>query len=454
MKNLLIKSQAAVLLAILSGSCTEVKDWQDPKDSVPPGTVSNVTVENLNGGARITYSLPDDDDLLGVKAVYSFGAPDKETREAFSSAFRDTIELEGYADTIEHAVSLFTIDKSRNESSPVQVKIQPLIPPVEVIKRSLKANATFGGLYVTWDNPFKAEVAISLYTNDSIGDRALRETYYTQAAEGKYAFRGFESMEQDFHIEIRDRWNNYSTPFDTTAKPLFEEQIMGRSNQAGNIWQRYGWADQTCLYRGDVYYQRSGAANAFEVIFDGIEFNANNWWHTDYPNRLIQFIPDWPDREYFVLPVYFTIDMGRMASYSRFRFWMRNRSPLFSAPIFDIFEVWGTNHPKPVGEIGDGSREANLKYWTEWPETGGTDEWKNDWVQLSNCILTLPSGETDPNKLTGEDQEFIRAGFEFEIDPQYSDTPLRYIRFVLRRNTDLGAQIQLSELKFWGAYAD
>lgn len=453
MKHQLIKLQVAVFLLLL-WNCSEVKDWQDPTDNVAPGTVTNVKIENLNGGARITYSLPDDHDLLGVKAVYSFGSQDKEIREAFSSAFRDTIELEGYADTLDHTVNLFTIDKSRNESLPVQVKIKPLIPPVEVIKRSLEVNSTFGGLYARWNNLFETEIAVSLYVTDSIGDLVLQETYYTQAASGKYAFRGFESKEQDFRIELRDRWNNYSTPLDTVLTPLFEEQIVGRNDQVGNIWQRYGWADQTCLYRGDISYQRAGSAYAFEVIFDGIEFASNNWWHTNSPNLLVQFVPDWPNKEYFVLPTYFTIDMGKMASYSRFRFWMRNRSPLFSAPIFDSFEVWGTNNPKSISEIGDGSKEANLKYWTQWPEVGGTDEWKNDWVKLADCILELPSGETDPNKLTSEDQEFIRAGFEFEIDPQYSDTPFRYIRFVIRRNTDLGAQIQLSELKFWGAYAN
>jgi hypothetical protein len=433
--------------------CDEPKDWQDPKDGTAPGAVTNVKVENINGGAIITYSLPSDNDLLGVKAVYSFGDQDVEIREAFSSAFRDTIELQGYADTNVHSVNLFTIDMSRNQSQPVQVEIRPLIPPVEVIKESLKINPTFGGLYAQWENEFKAEIAISLYVTDSVGDRTLKETYYTQAASGYYSFRGYESKEQEFHLELRDRWNNYSTPFDTILTPLYEEEIAGRRDGV-NIWKRYGYADNTCVYRGDVSYQRAGAAYAFEVIFDNILFDGGNWWHTNNPNRIIQFIPTWPDAEADILPLYFTIDMGVPASYSRFRFWMRNRSPLFSAPIFDRFEVWGCNNPKLVSEIGNGSREDNLKYWTEWPITGGTDEWKNDWVRLSDCTLVLPSGETDPTKLTGEDQEFIRSGFEFDVDPQYSDTPLQYIRFVIRHSTDNGSQIQLSELKFYGSYAE
>src|SRR3546814_11533024 len=79
-----------------------------------------------------------------------------------------------------------------------------------------------------------------------------------------------------------------------------------------------------------------------------------------------------------VLPMYFIIDMGKQAAYSRLRIWMRNRAPLFSGPIMTRFEIWGTNSPKPLDEIGDGSKEANLRYWTGWPEGGGTKEWRSE----------------------------------------------------------------------------
>ena len=154
------------------------------------------------------------------------------------------------------------------------------------------------------------------------------------------------------------------------------------------------------------------------------------------------------------MPLYFTLDMGKKASYSRLRYWMRSRTPVFSAQTFTSFEVWGTNEPKPLSLIGDGSKEDNLKYWTEWPEVNGTDEWKNDWEKLADFKLTLPSGTTDPNALTNEDIEFVKAGFEVEMDPQYANEPFRYIRFVIRECREPSAQIQLSELKFWGAYKE
>jgi hypothetical protein len=95
---------------------------------------------------------------------------------------------------------------------------------------------------------------------------------------------------------------------------------------------------------------------------------------------------------------------------------------------------------------------------TQWPEVSGTDEWKNDWIKLADCVLKLPSGiatiADNANLLTAEDKDFVAAGFEFEIDPAYSDQPFRYIRFVIRKNNTTIPQIQFCELKFWGAYSD
>lgn len=448
-----MKTNAILLFTILISmmwSCSEVKDWNDAKDSVPPGVVTDVKVKNTHGGAVITYKLPADDDLLGVKALYSYGK-DGKLREAYSSAFTDTISLEGYSDTSEYLVKLYVIDKSKNESQPVEVTINPLSPPIELIRETLKVNPTFGGLFTSWENDLQDEISLSLFIEDDYGDMVLYDSYYSNASNGKFSFRGLENIPRSFRLEIRDKWDNYSSPLDTVLTPLFEEEIVGR-DQTGDVWQRYGWDDKTSLYRGDITNQQSGSNRAFRCIHDGKLFVNDAWWHSsDAGNNLAQFI-DWDDKNYMVFPVYFTIDMGKKASYSRLRYWMRNRTPYFSAQTFTSFEIWATNDPKPLDQIGDGSQADNLKYWTQWPEVEGTDEWKNDWTKLADCILTLPSGQTDPNSLTEEDREFIAAGFEFEMDPLYADTPFRYIRFVIRENRESNTQIQLSELKFWGAY--
>ena len=42
----------------------------DATDSIAPGLPSNIKVENINGGAIISYTPPKDDDLLCVVASY------------------------------------------------------------------------------------------------------------------------------------------------------------------------------------------------------------------------------------------------------------------------------------------------------------------------------------------------------------------------------------------------
>lgn len=442
-------------LLILLGNCDNVKDWKDPIDSIPPGKVTDVNIENLPGGAMITYTLPDDDDLLGVKAVYSF-REGGETYENFSSAFRDTITLAGYPDTADHTVSLYVIDQSRNMSDPVDITISPLTPPIELIRESLKVNPTFGGIYLSWNNPSKENIAISLYV-DSIGEMILNDTYFSNAANGAYAFRRLEGKEQSFRFEIRDRWLNYSHPLDTTLTPLYEQQIKGRNEAGSQLWHLWGFDNRECVSRGENWASPGNNRN-FTILFNDNLFSASDWFHLgDDWGMFKHHVPGWPDNEY-AYPAYFSIDMGKPASYSRLKIYMRARAPLFSANIFTVFELWGTNNPKALKrEDTDEDRLENLRYWTAWPEIEATDEWKDDWVQLGDYSLVLPSGATlSSDPITSEDQEFIRNGFNFDIDLDKTNTPCRYLRFVVKKSNVLGRRpySQMGELQFFGSYPE
>ncbi|MGV8090690.1 MAG: DUF4959 domain-containing protein [Mangrovibacterium sp.] len=444
------------IISLMMWQCTEVKDWHDPKDNVPPEPVSQVQVENINGGAVITFTRPAEEDLMGVKAVYSFGEDDA-GKEVYASAFTNTIVLEGYADTNEHTVHLYAVDKSGNVSVGVPVTIKPLTPPIELIRKSLHASETFGGVYVTWDNTLQKDLAVSLYVADSTGYMLLSETYFSNTEIGRYAFRGFgDPVERNFRIELKDRWNHYSAPLDTILTPLKETEILGR-DKGIDIWTQYGWVDNTWTYRGDLRHLPTATNNTFNRIVDGNLFTGLPYFQC--VQNLSYYVPDATDNRFF--PMYLTIDMGRKASYSRMKTWMRERATgnpgMFSGIIYSTFEIWGTNNPKPVQEIGNGSREDNLKYWTGWPQVGGTDEWKNDWVKIADCQLVLPSGATKYTAnmvLSADDQAYIRNGYEFDMDIETANQAFRYLRFYITdTNTGVG-ELMLAELKFWGSYAD
>jgi hypothetical protein len=436
-------------------NCTEVKDWSDPKDDVPPGAVTIVGVDNINGGAVIRYALPADPDLLGAKAVYSF-AESEETMEVFSTT--DSIVLEGYADTLEHTVLLYAVDKSGNLSQSTPAIIHPKTPPVEIVRKTLTLYAVFGGVRAVWENPLKKPIAISLYTVDSIGNRELYERHYSSIEQGGYTFRELPDTEQSFQLEVRDRWEHFAAPLDTVLTPLTETEILGKVDNV-LVWKLYD--EPNAVYRGDIL--NSNAANTasrnnLAILCDGITWSdasGGYWYYRYYQEKY--YIPSLPASNVYLYPCYFTIDMGVPAKYSRFAYWSRPRNPVYSAWVWYELELWGTNSaPKNYSEIGDGSREDNLKYWTEWSVAEGTDAWKNDWKKLADCEIIFPSGT--PNTSTGvtsaEDVAFVQGGFHFDVDPDMTGKPFRYLRFVLKKQNIPEPYIQWCELSFWGSYAE
>jgi hypothetical protein len=450
--NIRNKMKQIIILSIIFylASCTaKVADYSDPTDNLAPSPVRNVKVENLNGGAVIKYTLPGDKDLMGVKAVYSFDAND-EMREVYASAFCDSIFLDGYADTDEHTVELFAVDESGNLSTPTQVTIRPLTPPIELIRQSLTVSATFGGVYAKWDNPLMKNMDIALFVTDSTGEQVIFDRFFSSSPNGTYTFRQFDSIPQSFHLELRDRWNHFSVPLDTVLTPLFETQIKGRDERGNDIWKLLGEADLTDKLRGDVF---PPFVQLFRYVHDGVLLENSYYWYTQ-PKTLNDFYPGSSTAALY--PQYFTIDMGRKAVYSRWKYYSRNRSPVYSAWVWYELELWGTNNPKSVTEVGDGGVLDNLRYWTCWEGIDGTDAWKNDWEKLCDCVVNFPSGT--PNTVTqvtsAEDIAFVRGGFEFPVDTEMTTKAYRYLRVVLKKQNLSPTYIQIGEIEFYGAYED
>src|SRR3546814_3085244 len=82
--------------------------------------------------------------------------------------------------TDEYISHMVAVDKSWNESEPVEVRIKPLTPPIALIGESIRTSPTFGGVYAQWDNPLNQELAVSLYTIDSLGEYQLYDTYRSE----------------------------------------------------------------------------------------------------------------------------------------------------------------------------------------------------------------------------------------------------------------------------------
>ncbi|TKG96408.1 DUF4959 domain-containing protein [Puteibacter caeruleilacunae] len=435
--------------------CESVENWKIETDSIAPGPVTNETYEGIPGGAIITYDVPTDSDLLGVKAIYS---NDKdELCEVFSSAHRDTIILAGFGDTEVRMVELVAVDEGLNESAAKQISITPDTPPAILVQESLNVSPAFGGLYVNWINPIGSAVGIELWKKNELNELEYVETHYTDdEGENGYSFRGQEALETEFMLLVRDRWDNYSDSVNKVLTPLFEEEIVGK-----DVFERWGYDDKSCVYRGEIPTVAQSSKGFFR-LWDGVTISRNDYFHTgDAGNQLGFYSEDYYGTADVVGPIYFTIDMKEEKYLSRMKMWMRSRNSwedysydghrYYRQGALKYYEIWGTNNPRAINEIGDGSREANLAYWTEWEEVGGTDEWKNDWVKLGEEAALPPSGAINGDFITVDDKKYADEGFETEFDPAALDQKYRYLRIVVKETWGgIGRKIFIGEFRVWG----
>jgi len=459
MKNILI------LLAVVSFfiySCDDAPDYSDPVNKVPPSSVLNPKVENINGGAVITYDLPKENDLLGVKAIYSLN-DSGEILEMFSSAQNDTIVLKGFADTKERIIQLITINNSFTESVPIDVMIKPLTPPIDLIRETLSAVPSFGGVYATWSNIYEENIAISLLFEDDQGYFVEDDTHYSASETGGFAFRGFESELMKFRITIRDRWGNYAEPYEFELTPFYEEEILpfDPSNQTKPLWDiAYGAFDGTRAWRGGFLEPGGGGWNAlysgarmtWGILVDGETDVYNNRWGMFYKPRLSHYFPDAEEDLTYFHPSYFIIDLNNEIVPSRFKFWAMWLAETFPNEI----EVWGTTSTPKGGPEDFENITESLNYWTEWsapPYIEGTDAWKDDWIKLGNIkVRPTPSGAYQDSDFTPEDIERRDRGYEIEVYPDLVGIQVRYLRIVYKDVSH--EQCYTTNMKIWGQYAE
>ena len=368
----------------ISYSCNESSIGQQPLDKAAPPAPTNAVVENLNGGAVIKYDIPVSDDLLYVKATYKIK---NTTRESKSTYYTNSIEVSGFGDTKEYEVELRSVDRSRNESEPLIVTINPLTPPVDLISDSFNLLASFGGVQLTWENNTRADIIISFMASDSTGVLVDVEDVYSSVPEGKHTLRGFDTTEREFAVYARDRWDNYSDTVSIITTPYFEEEV-----------------DKSTFKEAWLPGDAASTGHRVAYIWDNIIDVGSGFWHTNAED----------------LPIRCTFDMGVTAQLSRYKLWQRPGF-YYTHNNPKKWELWGSINPNPDGSLDE------------------------SWTLLDSYESFKPSGD---GPLTNEDKEYAEKGEEFEVP---IDAPaVRYIRFVMYENWSGGNIAQIAEMSFWG----
>lgn len=400
MKNRILFFLVSVFLgAAMLYSCHEEPVGQTSTNSTPPGKITNPSVENLPGGARISYTLPADDDLLYVKAVYYINGVEK---SAASTLYVNSVEVMGFGSTDEQSVWLYCVDRSGNQSEAEEVKINPTTPPVMLIHESMQMYPNFGGIGISWKNEFKTPIAIYVLAADSVGDIQVADVVYTGVADGRFSLRGFPDTERIFGAYVRDRWDNFSDTLLGAFTPFYEELLdkkkfrpvvlPGDNNNPYPMYPMEGmWDDSAAEAQYQMYIQISHPAGT---------------------------------------PNFFTFELGAVAKLSRYTLWQRLYPTLvYSHTNLKKWKLYGSAELKPT---------TDLDYWTE--------GWKDDWFLLADSEIIKPSGNLPV--VTQDDMDAAHAGHNFDID--IDAPPVRYIRFFVESTWSGSLECQIAEITFWG----
>ncbi|WP_437921822.1 DUF4959 domain-containing protein [Sphingobacterium sp. LRF_L2] len=383
------------LLFLLLTSCAEEFNQASVLNSTPPGQVSNVRVENLPGSAKITYSLPKDQDLLYVKAVYTLASGRE--MEVKSSYYNNSLTVEGFADEKPYVISLYSVNRSEVSSEAVDVTIEPLENPIWETFRSLEAIAAFGGIRITAENDNEKDVTI-MVMKDSLGEWVPSlDNIYTSAKQISRTIRGLDTIPQEFAITVRDKYLNYTDTLVTTITPLYET-VLPKSRYSAvvlptDVGQGYTSTGLAKMWDGDIFYwpnismTDASVTNAQWVTFDtGVLAKMSRIVIWDYP-------------EY--------TNSGRIYYYGgNLRF----------------FEVWGSNNPP-----ADGS-------WDNWHLLGSFESVKSS---------GLPVGEQ-----SDEDYQLAYSGLSYDFDVAASKA--RYLRIKSIRNWAGSTFMAISEVQVYG----
>ena len=231
------------ILAILLISFTTLLGCKDDEnqDSTPPGSLTIENITPTNGGGIISYILPDDSDILFVRAEYTNSLGVDVYR--VSSSHNNSIEIDGLNQNTPIQVRLFVVDENENMSQPVEVEFTPLPSFIFLVQESISITPDLGGVKLEWDNIAEKTVYVHLHIMN--GDDVEIRILSSNSASESIFVRGLESVEMTFLTKVEDFDGNITDLEEkATLTPLFEEMIdkstwslVSSLSVDGNQWE-------------------------------------------------------------------------------------------------------------------------------------------------------------------------------------------------------------------------
>ena len=383
------------ILFFAASSCSK----QDDGDTTPPSVLTVDSVTPTNGGGIISYTLPNDDDILYVRAEYTNSNGVDVSRA--SSSYNNSIEIDGLNQTTALTITLYVIDENYNQSAPIYVELVPLESFIYLVQESIEVNTDLGGFRITWENIQSKTVYVFVHINNGI-EEEIRILSSNNSSES-IAVRGLPSEEITISTRIEDFDENSTTLEEKgTLTPLFEQVIdkstwtlVASQSVNGNAWEGASvnfWDDV-------IDTTNNNSDNSYFMIWRDLNGGSLNW------------------------PLDLVIDLNKNVKVTRFTVWQR---------------AYWYNGPSDIPYY---FQEENMKSFTIYASNDA-----QVWEELGQFDIGDPRDSEGNIPQTALDS--AANGHEFELD-EVSES-FRYLKFSVTSNYGSEAYVNGSEITMYG----
>jgi hypothetical protein len=391
MKKLLLLT----ILIFAINSCSK----QDDGDTTPPSVLTVDSVTPTNGGGIISYTLPNDDDILYVRAEYTNSNGVDVSRA--SSSYNNSIEIDGLNQTTALTITLYVVDENYNQSAPIYVELVPLESFIYLVQESIEVNTDLGGFRINWENVQSKTVYVFVHINNGT-EEEIRILSSNNSSES-IAVRGLPSEEITISTRIEDFDENSTTLEEKgTLTPLFEQVIdkstwtlVASQSVDGNAWEGASvnfWDDV-------IDTTNNNSDNSYFMIWRDLNGGSLNW------------------------PLDLVIDLNKNVKVTRFTVWQR---------------AYWYNGPSDIPYY---YQEENMKSFTMYASNDA-----QVWEELGQFDIGDP--RDSEGNIPQSALDSAANGHEFELD-EVSES-FRYLKFTVTSNYGSEAYVNGSEITMYG----
>jgi hypothetical protein len=383
------------ILIFAVSSCSK----QDDGDTTPPSVLTVDSVTPTNGGGIISYTLPNDDDILYVRAEYTNSNGVDVSRA--SSSYNNSIEIDGLNQTTALTITLYVVDENYNQSAPIYVELVPLESFIYLVQESIEVNTDLGGFRINWENIQSKTVYVFVHINNGT-EEEIRILSSNNSSES-IAVRGLPSEEITISTRIEDFDENSTTLEEKgTLTPLFEQVIdkstwtlVASQSVNGNAWEGASvnfWDDV-------IDTTNNNSDNSYFMIWRDLNGGSLNW------------------------PLDLVIDLNKNVKVTRFTVWQR---------------AYWYNGPSDIPYY---FQEENMKSFTMYASNDA-----QVWEELGQFDIGDP--RDSEGNIPQSALDSAANGHEFELD-EVSES-FRYLKFSVTSNYGSEAYVNGSEITMYG----